>query len=254
MSAILYGHRLSQPCRAVEILLREIGMPYHWQEIDFAHGQTHETWFAERINPFETIPALAMSAETEQATDSPVLGESHAILRYICRTAEDIETAHRWYPGDTDRGRSGQIDQWLAWHHGHIRRYDMFHDIMNLHLTLPMLKREIRQTALRPLQQGLNTSLAVLERHFERQPDNTTHAPTLASGPHPTLADLSLSCELYQIVAVGYRFDRYPRVSRWLDAMAQRPHFQDVSEQLLEQGTTIRQQNSEYLDLANAFG
>lgn len=62
MSAILYGHRLSQPCRAVEILLREVGMPYQWHEIDFANGETHENWFVERINPFETIPALGRVA------------------------------------------------------------------------------------------------------------------------------------------------------------------------------------------------
>ena len=40
MTLTLYAHRLSQPCRAVEILLRELGVDYNWQEIDFAGGET----------------------------------------------------------------------------------------------------------------------------------------------------------------------------------------------------------------------
>ena len=87
MTVTLYAHRLSQPSRTVEILLRELDVPYHWQEIDFANGQTREPWFAQRINALQTIPALAVPAD-ENSDGQPAftLGESHAILRYLCRT------------------------------------------------------------------------------------------------------------------------------------------------------------------------
>ena len=249
MTISLYAHRLSQPSRAAEILLRELGIAYDWQEVDFANGETREPHFAEQINPFQTIPALVVSGDDPDF----VLGESHAIMRYLCRIAADAGgdagNAQHWYPSDRDAQRSARIDQWMAWHHNGIRRYDMFHDIMNLHLTLPMLKYELQSTALKPLQDGLRSGLATLEAHFERQPQDTPAAPTLCGDAHPTLADLTITCELYQIVAVGYRFDRYPQVAQWLNGMAERDHFKRVSEEVLEQGRTIREASGDYLEL-----
>lgn len=254
MTVTLYAHRLSQPSRTVEILLRELDVPYHWQEIDFANGQTREPWFAQRINALQTIPALAVPAD-ENSDGQPAftLGESHAILRYLCRTARDRSIARKWYPGDHDAARAAQVDLWMAWHHNNVRRYDMFHAVMNLHLTLPMLKYELQSTALKPLQDGLNPGLATLEQHLERQNAHARSAATLCGGEHPTLADLTIACELYQIVAVGYRFERYPQVAGWLDGMAQRPHFKNVSHEITEQGRATRDASGGYLDLASAF-
>ncbi len=266
MTLTLYAHRLSQPCRAVEILLRELEVPYRWCEVDFANGEARKPWFAERINPFQTIPAIAAtppgvvpesdSIGDEENRDSSadfLLAESHAILRHACREAGNQEQARRWYPGEQDSRRSAEIDQWLAWHHNSIRRFDSFHSIMNLHLTLPMLKYEIQDTQIRPLQQSLKPGLSMLESHFERQGMGDSSTPTLCGGEHPTLADLSIVCELYQIVAIGYRFTGYPRVSQWIETIASRPHFKDVSAEILDQGKTIREQSGNYLELENAF-
>lgn len=254
MTMTLYGHRLSQPSRAVEILLRELAIGYHWQPVDFANGATHEPWFANDINPFEKIPVLAVPAGDHDETSADfVLGESHAIMRYLCRVASTRDGARDWYPGDHDAVTSARIDQWLAWHHDNVRRHDMFHHIMNLHLTLPMLKTEIQQTLLEPLQNGLNKALGALEAHFERQTAAHCPAPTLCGGANPTLADLSIACELYQIVAVGYRLDRYPGVMRWLDAITQRRHARDISSELTAQGRTICAESGTYLDLNQAF-
>ncbi len=253
MTLTLYAHRLSQPCRAVEILLRELEVPYKWHEVDFANGQAREPWFAEQINAFKSIPTL-ISAGDEQSSNADFrLAESHAILRYVCREAGDQEQARRWYPGDEGPRRSAEIDQWLAWHHGNIRSYDSFHPIMNLHLTLPMLKYELQDTQIRPLQEGLKSGLAMLESHLERQGADGSSPATLCGGEHPTLADLSIVCELYQVVAIGYQFKGYPRVSQWIETIASRPHFKDVSAEILDQGRTIREQSGNYLELENAF-
>lgn len=250
MPLALYGHRLSQPSRTVEILLRELDAPYTWHTIDFANGETHEPWYAERINAFETVPALV-------ATPGPDgdlrLGESHAIMRYLCRTTATRQAADAWYPGDHDPARAARIDQWLDWHHNNVRRHDMFHHIMNLHLTLPMLKREIQANLLKPRQDGLRQGLARLEQQLETSDSAAATRPTLCGDDQPTIADLAIACELYQIVAVGYRFDRFPGVQRWLNGVIERPHFRDVSETITEQGRTIREQDGAYLDLASAF-
>ncbi|WP_457809117.1 glutathione S-transferase family protein [Kushneria sp. EE4] len=247
MPTTLYAHRLSQPSRAAEMLLRELGIEYDFHEIDFAGGETRTDEFA-AINPFQTVPALVVEHDGETLT----LAESQAIMIHLCRTAADQAAAQRWYPGEQDIPRSARIDQWLAWHHGNLRRFDMFHHIMNLHLTLPMLKREIQATLLQPLQDGLKPGLQQLEAHFEAQKPSA-HAPTLPGGEHPTIADLSLGCELYQIRAAGYRFNGYPRVAAWLEGLASRAHFQDVSEAVDAQGREIQAQSGAYLALA-AFG
>ncbi|NNC22559.1 glutathione S-transferase family protein [Salinisphaera sp. USBA-960] len=253
MSLTLYGHRLSQPCRAVEILLRELGLDYTWQQVDFANGATHEHWFVDNINAFETIPALVATDDKPGATPTDLrLGESHAMMRYLCRIAMDCDTAHRWYPGDQDPARSARIDQWLDWHHNHVRRHDMFHHIMNLHLTLPMLKREIDTDLLRPRQASLRTSLGTLEQQLR---STTADSPlsTLCGDTEPTIADLAIASELYQIAAVGYHFNSFPAVENWLDALVGRPHFQAVSEAITEQGRTINENDAVYLRLDHAF-
>ncbi|MBS63797.1 glutathione S-transferase family protein [Salinisphaera sp.] len=248
MTLHLYAHRLSQPSRAAEILLRELDMPYSWHEVDFANGETREPWFADEVNALKTIPALVIEDESTGNPTATSIGESHAVMRYLCRVAPDRELASRWYP--TEALQLAPVDTWMAWHHNNVRAYDMFHDIMNLHLTLPMLKYELQASALKPLQEGLCGSLATLDAQLAQ---HAAGEPTLCGGPHPTLADLTLACELYQIVAVGYRFTGFAHVAAWLDHMARRPHFSDVSQEIVEQGREIREQSGAYLDLDGAF-
>ncbi|MCM2973296.1 glutathione binding-like protein [Larsenimonas suaedae] len=71
----------------------------------------------------------------------------------------------------------------------------------------------------------------------------------LPGGEHPTLADLAIGCELYQIKAVGYRFGAYPRINAWLSELAARPHFSAVSEEIDALGQEIKTQESDYLAL-----
>ena len=247
MTLHLYAHRLSQPSRAAEILLRELDMPYRWHKVDFANGETRKSWFARDINALQTIPAVVVEDESTGRTDTSI-GESHAVMRYLCRVAPNRELASRWYPAEPLA--AAPVDTWMAWHHNNVRAYDMFHDIMNLHLTLPMLKYELQATALKPLQDGLRGGLATLEQHLAKR---DASEPTLCGGPHPTLADLTIACELYQIVAVGYRFTGFANVARWLDKIAQRVPFHDVSQEILDQGRTICEHSGRYLDLEAAF-
>ncbi|WP_445621878.1 glutathione S-transferase C-terminal domain-containing protein [Kushneria sp. Sum13] len=106
----------------------------------------------------------------------------------------------------------------------------------------------MQATLLKPLQEGLKPGLATLEQHFKRQ-HNAAQPPTLLGDEHPTMADLVMGCELYQIYAAGYRFDGYPQVTAWLKSLAARPHFQAVSEEVNALGKDIQDQDGAYLAL-----
>ncbi|HEX7382556.1 MAG TPA: glutathione S-transferase family protein [Nevskiaceae bacterium] len=246
----LYGHRLSQPSRAVEILLRELSIPYAWREVDFTGGGTRTAQYLGEVTPLGTVPALIV---TELGPGAPSIvarfAESHAIMRYLCRRSARTQAADDWYPGDHDPLRAALIDQWLDWHHNNIRRYDMFHHLVNLHRTLPLLKREIHEIELLPRQHMLRRALAVLDRHLGA----AGNTPTLTGDDRCSIADLAISCELYQIAAVGYRFETFRSVRRWLDAMSARPVFRAVSADITALGKTIGEQEGKYLALESAL-
>lgn len=243
MPIALYSHRLSQPSRAVEVLLLELGYDYVWHEVDFARGATHTPEYVNWINAFATIPVLHVEGSNGATLK---ISESHAIMRYLCQTAAEAELGQCWYPGGQDAQRTARINQWLDWHLGNIRPHDLFHQVMNLHMTLPMLKREINAEQLRPRQAALSASLVTLDRHLSSL---DTQYPTLSGDDMPSIADLAISSELYQARAVGYDFGAFPWVQAWLEAMTARDSFCQLCQTIDEQGEAIRRADGHYLDL-----
>ena len=53
----LYEHKLSPPCRFVNMVLEHLNIDCNREEIDFVGGQ-HKTSEYEAINPAKLIPAL----------------------------------------------------------------------------------------------------------------------------------------------------------------------------------------------------
>lgn len=239
----LFGHRHSQPSRAVEVTLIEMGIPYKLHEIDFTMGETRMQWFLE-MNPNHTIPVLR-DGET-------VLYESHAIMRYLCRK----KSAHAGdnislYPF-ADVSRCAVIDQIMSWHHANVRQpsSDMFHYLISIHKTLPMLKYELQDLQMRPLQKKLRTALKTINECYLDDSDEPVLCTPGGGRDKITLADITVGCELYQLLCAGYTFDGYPRVRRWLTrTLAERDSFRKTSDQVIELGKEIHDQTGKYLDL-----
>jgi glutathione S-transferase len=100
---LLLGHQLSQPSRAVEILLIELQVPYRLLEVGFLEGATREEWFL-KINPAHSVPTIIDDDEEgdgdeEERRRGFVVYESHAIMRYLCRKfGSTNEGKGEWYP------------------------------------------------------------------------------------------------------------------------------------------------------------
>ncbi|MGK2942307.1 MAG: glutathione S-transferase family protein, partial [Immundisolibacter sp.] len=95
----LYGHPWSAPTREVRILCAELAVDYRFIEVKQAEAGDY---LPEALNPACKVPMID--------ADGFILGEAHAILRYL---AVGHDTAGAWYPAAPQvRAR---VDQWLDW-------------------------------------------------------------------------------------------------------------------------------------------
>eukprot|EP00744_Colponema_vietnamica_P021999 GILI01031544.1.p2 GENE.GILI01031544.1~~GILI01031544.1.p2 ORF type:complete len:181 (-),score=54.88 GILI01031544.1:158-700(-) len=152
-----------------------------------------------------------------QEEDGFSLAESHAILRYLCQSRA---LSPHWYPPQA-RERA-VVDFWLDWHHGNLRRGSMVL-VFNLFLA-PRRGLPVSQEKVKEATQILTTSLKFLNTHFEK-----TRHPFL-TGPRPSIADISLSCEVAQLSLINFDLSPYVHVSAWLSRLStELPYWEEVN-------------------------
>lgn len=197
MTIQLYGHRLSQPCRAIELLCMNNDVPYHLHVVDFVNGECKSDPFS-KLNPQQQIPVIKVN--------DFVLTESHAIMKYICRTEPNV--ASHWYP-EKDAKFCAQMDRWLDWHHVNVRSVSVpiVHAFIEVHHVPAMLKREIIELRIKPWNMTFQKSANILERQLADK--------GFVVGDQSSVVDLSLGCEFYQLYLLGYDFSRYKSILQW---------------------------------------
>ena len=168
---ILYHFPYSQHARRVVSLLEAAKLPYELRHVDMAKGE-HLSAAYLAINPNHQVPTLL--------DGNLVLHESNAILRYLCHKHGLTD----WYPADP-RHRA-RVEQWLDWNQSRLSPAVI--DIV-FNTVFAGARRDeqaiIRgQTKLRELGPILDAGLA-------------TH--DYLTGPKPTIADLSVASNLFQL-------------------------------------------------------
>ncbi|CAF1461174.1 unnamed protein product, partial [Didymodactylos carnosus] len=103
----LYVDWLSQPCRAVGMLLMENNVEHQVHDVKIMSGETRTTDY-KKVNPVGKVPAIV--------DDDFHLGESHTIMRYICASRN---LPDHYYPNDIKQ--RARVDYWLDWHHMNLR-------------------------------------------------------------------------------------------------------------------------------------
>ena len=78
MAHVLYGYSGSGNCYKIELLLRQLGLEYRWQEIDISRGESRSADYL-AINPNGKVPVLELP-------EGEFVAESNAA---ICHLAED---------------------------------------------------------------------------------------------------------------------------------------------------------------------
>lgn len=172
---LLYHYPYSQHARRVVSLLEAAGLPYELRHVDMGRGE-HLSAAYLAINPNHQVPTL-LDGELK-------LHESNTILRYLCQKHGLTD----WYPADLQH--RARVDQWLDWNQSRLSPAVI--DIVRNKVFLgakgdqeAIVRGEAKLKEVGPI---LDAGLA---------------AHDYLAGAKPTIADLSVASNLFQLGFAG---------------------------------------------------
>ncbi|KZV16090.1 glutathione S-transferase family protein [Dorcoceras hygrometricum] len=217
----VYADRMSQPSRAVVLFCKSNGIDIEEVKIDLSKRQ-HLTPEFREINPMKQVPAIVDGRFK--------LFESHAIMIYLASVFPGV--ADHWYPADVFK--RAKIHSVLDWHHSNLR-HGAHTYVLNSTLG-PALGQSLNPNAAAEAEKVLLASLAKIESVWLKG-----NGRFLLGSSQPSIADLSLVCEIMQLEVVDKKdHDRilgpHKRVLKWIDDTknATAPHFDEVHSILLK--------------------
>ncbi|KAM4576799.1 glutathione S-transferase theta-2 [Odontesthes bonariensis] len=176
-----YLDLLSQPCRAVHILLTCTGIPHRVRTVALRKGEHRSPEFTE-LNPMQKVPVVVDGGF--------VLTESDAILKYL---ATRYDVPQHWYPRQPER--RARVDEYTAWHHTNTRVHAA--KVFKLEVMLPA------QSGAPVDEQRLGAALAQLDDTLDKLESMFLRRQPFLCGDDITVADLLAVCELMQPLGGG---------------------------------------------------
>ncbi|KAG8224351.1 hypothetical protein J437_LFUL004307 [Ladona fulva] len=207
----VYYDLISQPARAILLLLKINRIPYEGCPVSLQKGEHLREEYL-KINPFHRIPTID--------DDGFKLMESIAIMRYICQT-RNIDDP--WYPKDPKL--RARVDEYLEWQHIDIRGNTMNY-LMNKFI-LPSVTGELPpEKQILSYEKNLDKSFDYMENIWLQNGKKK-----YLTGDKITFADILGVCEANTTRIAGYdpRKNR-PNLANWMDRMRDElnPHYDEV--------------------------
>ncbi|MEN9231476.1 MAG: glutathione S-transferase family protein [Thermostichus sp. DG02_5_bins_236] len=185
MTLRLYGIPISGNCYKVELLLKQLGIPYEVVSVNSREGEHRRPEYLAK-NPLGQIPALELE-------DGTVLAESAAILVYL---AEDTPMY-----GQTKLERA-EILKWLLFEQTRIARY-----IATTRFWVRAGQAEAKASLI---EQNLQLGTEAL-----RIMDTCLAGKTFFVGERYTIADLALFTYTHVAEQGGFNLKPFPNLQAW---------------------------------------
>ncbi|EEF51172.1 glutathione S-transferase T1 [Ricinus communis] len=231
MKLKVYGDRMSQPSRAVLIFCKVNRIDFEEVRIDIANRQQLSPEFKD-INPMGKVPAIVDGRFK--------LFESHAILIYLACAFPGVPD--HWYPADLFK--RAKIHSVLDWHHSNLRRGAAAF-VLNTALA-PALGLPLNPQAAAEAEKILSASLSKIESFWLKGSGRF-----LLGGNLPSIADLSLVCEIMQLEVLDEKdcnriLGPHKKVQQWIEDIKRvtRPHFDEVHKVLFRAKARLQKQQS----------
>lgn len=203
----LYLDPSSTVCRPIALFLAEHDLPLERVHISLAAGAHRADWFGE-VNPNRLVPVLE--------EDGFVLTEAAAILRYLAGVKSS-----RAYPEDL-RARA-RVDEALDWFNTGFYRdfgYGLVYPQILPHYQIHQAQRR----ELLAWHRGrAEAKLQVLNDHM------IGDTGTWVAGDEHSIADMYGAPLVTIGELIGFSFEPWPNVRRWLAAIASRPSWAEAN-------------------------
>lgn len=192
----IYGMTGSGNCYKPALLLRMLGKPYEWIEVDLLKGENRTPGFLEK-NPIGKVPVLEV--------DGRHLAESNAMLCYLAEGTALMPS---------DAWERAKVLEWLFF-----EQYSHEPNIATVRFWIVFLKKEVewakRIEATRKLGYA---ALDVMERRLA--------AASWLAGSSCSIADVALYAYTHVSHEGGFELQRYPGIQSWLRRVEALPgHF-----------------------------
>ncbi|KAJ4823221.1 hypothetical protein Tsubulata_004481 [Turnera subulata] len=202
------------------IALRVNGIEFEEVRVDLYKNEQLSREY-EEINPMMKVPAIVDGKFK--------LFESHSILIYLACKFPGV--APHWYPADLCK--RAKIHSIMDWHHLNLRRGA--HGLFQCSTLPSLLGGPVNVQAAAEAVEILLSSLSKIETVWLQE-----SGPFLLGESQPSIADLSLVCEIMQLELLE-EHDRnrilspYKKVQQWMEdtRKATQPHFDEVHRYLL---------------------
>jgi glutathione S-transferase len=198
MTIDLYGHPWSAPTREVRIACAELGIEHRFVEVKQAEAGNY---LPEALNAACKVPMID--------ADGFILGEAHAIVRYLAAT----HGGEAWYPVEPQA--RARVDQWLDWQA----------------LRLGRLAAQLaRERCFKPggPDEAICAEAERLLGLILPELDMELKAAPFVCGEQPTLADIAVYTSVEYLHVAGFELTPFPAIAHWTNTCTARPGWESV--------------------------
>jgi glutathione S-transferase len=219
MSAAIrfFHHPTSQPCRAVNQFMLEVGIPFEEEIVDLLSGANEKQEFKDKYNPTGQVPIVCDGAF--------VVWESSAIAFYL---NEKFKAPANWLGADVRQRAT--IQQYCHWHSTFLRRGAGA--FFFTHFAECIWGKQDYTKEITKGRYILDESLVYLDAWLAKN--------KYLCGGEISFADLLAYHELVSHVAGKIVSDpewkKFPRIKQWYDVISVRPHSDPLNATIMQVG------------------